>query len=156
MFLSKFCLLLLGSSQKILPDRWGPISRCPLAWNIASKGVPLWFLMSGDSYDDLLMHTVQVLHSMFRPDDVALQCSWLKIFKEQLVPRLDEAGIGISSMWVNEEQTQFIWIRTFNNKSEIETKEAKFYSTDWWKANVDFIRSHHAHREITILESFEL
>ena len=82
--------------------------------------------------------------------------SWLKTFKEQLIPRLDEAGIGISSMWVNEEKTQFIWIRTFNNKNEIEPKEAKFYSTDWWKANVDFIRSHHAHREITLLESFEL
>ncbi len=82
--------------------------------------------------------------------------SWLKLFKEQLIPRLDEAGIGISSMWVNEEQTQFIWIRTFNNKNEIETKEAKFYSTDWWKANVDFIRGHHAHREITLLESFEI
>ena len=66
--------------------------------------------------------------------------SWLK------------AGMELQSAWVNEENTQFIHIRTFNSKDEIEEKEAKFYGTDWWKENVDFIRGHHAHREIILIE----
>ena len=78
--------------------------------------------------------------------------SWLKLFREQIVPHIKEAGIGIQTAWVNEEQTQFIWIRTFGNKSEIKQKEAAFYGTDWWKQNVDFIRGHHAHREIILIE----
>ena len=78
--------------------------------------------------------------------------SWLKLFNEELISRVKEAGMGIQTVWVNEEQTQFVWIRTFNNKDEIEKKEAAFYGTDWWKKNVDFIRGHHAHREITLIE----
>ena len=79
---------------------------------------------------------------------------WLRLFREEIVPRAKEAGIGIRTAWVNEDRTQFIWIRTFGDKSEIEPKEAAFYGTDWWKQNVDFIRGHHAHREITLIEPF--
>ncbi len=78
--------------------------------------------------------------------------SWLKLFNDELISKIKESGMGIQTAWVNEENTQFIWIRTFNNKEEIEEKEAKFYGTDWWKKNVDFIRGHHAHREIVLIE----
>ena len=80
--------------------------------------------------------------------------SWLKLFREELVPRVKEAGIGVHTAWVNEERTQFIWIRTYGSKAEIEPKEAVFYGTDWWKKNVDFLRGHQAHREITLIEPF--
>tara|TARA_B100000586_G_scaffold246237_1_gene202223 strand:+ start:239 stop:544 length:306 start_codon:yes stop_codon:yes gene_type:complete len=78
--------------------------------------------------------------------------SWLKLFNEELISKIKEAGMGIQTAWVNEENSQFIWIRTFNDKEEIEEKEAKFYGTDWWGKNVDFIRGHHAHREIILIE----
>tara|TARA_B100000700_G_C14733373_1_gene709479 strand:+ start:395 stop:694 length:300 start_codon:yes stop_codon:yes gene_type:complete len=78
--------------------------------------------------------------------------SWLKLFNEVLIYKVLESGMEIQSAWVNEEKTKFIHIRTFNNKEEIEEIEAKFYGTDWWKENVDFIRSHHAHREIILIE----
>ena len=78
--------------------------------------------------------------------------SWLKLFNEELIPKIKEAGMGIQTAWVNEDNTQFIWIRTFNNKEEIEEKEAKFYGTELWEKNVDFIRGHHAHREIVLID----
>ena len=79
---------------------------------------------------------------------------WLKLFREEIVPRVKEAGMGIQTAWVNEDRTQFIWIRTFGDKSEIGPKEAAFYGTDWWKRNVDSIRAHQAHREIMLIEPF--
>ena len=80
--------------------------------------------------------------------------SWLKLFKEEIVPRVKEAGMGIQTAWVNQERTQFIWIRTYDSIEDIEVKEAAFYGTDFWKANVDRIRGHHAHREIVVIEPF--
>ena len=81
--------------------------------------------------------------------------SWLKIFDETVIPLLDEAGIKVESTWVNEEKTQFIWIRSYgDNAANIEPKEAAFYGSEWWKANVDHVRSHLAHREIKQIETF--
>ena len=74
---------------------------------------------------------------------------WLKLFNEKLIPLLNESGIKVESTWVNEEKSQFIWIRSYGNDiSEVEGKEATFYGTEWWKKNVDMVRSHLAHREI--------
>ena len=80
--------------------------------------------------------------------------SWLKLFKEEIVPRVKEAGMGIQTTWVNQERTQFIWIRTYDSIEDIEVKEAAFYGTDFWKANVDRIRGHLAQREIVVIEPF--
>jgi len=75
--------------------------------------------------------------------------AWLNLFKEKLIPLLTEVGIKVESTWVNEERSQFIWIRSYgNNKEEIVTKEKEFYTTKWWIENVDMVRSHLAHREI--------
>ena len=75
--------------------------------------------------------------------------AWLNLFNEKIIPLLTEAGIKVESTWVNEERSQFIWIRSYgNNKEEIVTKENKFYGTKWWTENVDMVRSHLAHREI--------
>jgi len=79
--------------------------------------------------------------------------SWLETFKT-LVPWMEEAGITVESTWVNEEKTQFIWIRSYgNNVENIKTAEDAFYSSDNWIANVDRIRSHIAHREIVQIET---
>jgi hypothetical protein len=75
--------------------------------------------------------------------------AWINLFKEKLIPLLTEVGIKVESTWVNEERSQFIWIRSYgNNKEEIVTKEKEFYQTKWWIENVDMVRSHLAHREI--------
>ena len=80
--------------------------------------------------------------------------SWLKLFQEEIVPRTEEAGIEVVTCWVNAEKSQFIWIRAYgDSEADIETKEAKFYGSEWWSANVDRVRGHLAHREIIQIES---
>lgn len=78
--------------------------------------------------------------------------SWLKVFQDEIIPRVHEAGIGIQSAWVNDEGTQFIWIRTFDDAADLDRKEAVMYGSDWWNENVDRVRSHLAHREIKTIE----
>ena len=79
--------------------------------------------------------------------------SWLETFKT-LVPWMEDAGITVESTWVNEEKTQFIWIRSYgNNVENIKTAEDAFYSSENWIANVDRIRGHIAHREIVQIET---
>ena len=79
--------------------------------------------------------------------------SWLQKFQE-LIPVMAEHGIKVESTWVNDERTQFIWVRSYGDAVEnIETAEAGFYGSEYWVANVDEVRSHLAHREIVQIES---
>ena len=80
--------------------------------------------------------------------------SWLKLFHEEIVPRTVEAGIKVETVWTNSEKSQFIWIRSYGeSEADIETKEAAFYGSEWWAANVDRVRGHLAHREIVQIET---
>ncbi len=80
--------------------------------------------------------------------------SWLKLFNEKLIPLLDEHGISVDGVWVNDEETQFVWVRSYGDAmADIEAKEAAFYGSDWWKANVDHVRSHLAHRDIKLIKT---
>ena len=59
--------------------------------------------------------------------------SWLDVFKTKLVPLMAEHGIKVESYWVNEDATEFIWIRSYGTTlDEIETKEAAFYGSSPW------------------------
>ena len=79
---------------------------------------------------------------------------WLNVFNKKIIPLLEESGIKVESSWTNEEKSQFIWIRSYGKTlSDIEEKEKKFYGSDWWVKNVDFVRSHLAHRDILTIES---
>ena len=79
--------------------------------------------------------------------------SWLELFPK-LIPLMEEANIKVECSWVNEERTQFIWIRSYGDSVDnIANCEAQFYGSDWWLANVDHVRSHIAHREIVQIET---
>ena len=79
--------------------------------------------------------------------------AWLELFPT-LVPLMTDAGIKVEGTWVNEERSQFIWIRSYGDSVDnIAKAEAAFYGGDWWLANVDHVRSHLAHREIVQIES---
>lgn len=80
---------------------------------------------------------------------------WLKVFREDIVPLCRSMGIGVESAWVNDEATQFTWIRTFEDAEDIERKEAAMYGSEWWDENVTFVRSHLAHREFTVVNPVE-
>ena len=79
---------------------------------------------------------------------------WIDLFNSKIIPLLDEAGIKVESTWVNQEKSQFIWIRSYGEDiKNIEIKEKKFYSSKWWVENVDMVRSHLAHRDILTIIS---
>ena len=78
----------------------------------------------------------------------------LKELFQEIIPVMSSAGITVESYWVNEEQTQFIWIRSYGTEKEsIAIAEKKFYGSAWWKENVDIVRGHIAHREFKIINS---
>ena len=79
---------------------------------------------------------------------------WLDVFPSEVVPRIGDAGMKVEGIWGNQDRTQFIWIRSFGDSyNNVETMEAAFYSSDWWKANVDRVRSHIAHRNVVQIEA---
>ena len=79
---------------------------------------------------------------------------WIDLFNKKLIPLLSEAGIKVESTWINEENSQFIWIRSYGkDKKDIEIKEEKFYGSEWWIENVNMVRSHLAHRDILTIIS---
>ena len=57
------------------------------------------------------------------------------------------------SSWINEENLTYLDQILWETLSDIEEKEKKFYGSDWWVKNVDFVRSHLAHRDILTIES---
>ena len=59
---------------------------------------------------------------------------WVKLFTETLVPMQEKHGIKIEGMWVSEDSTQFIWIRSFANPEDVKAKEAPFYGSPEWNA----------------------
>ena len=80
--------------------------------------------------------------------------AWLNLFHGELVARMADAGIQVESAWVNQQGTQFIWIRSYGEAlANIERMEHAFYGSEWWQANVDHVRSHIAHREVTLIQS---
>ena len=80
--------------------------------------------------------------------------SWLDLFHGDIAPLLREHDITVEGAWVNDARTQFIWVRSYGETDEdLERKEAAFYGSDWWRANVDRVRGHLAHREITVIRS---
>ena len=53
--------------------------------------------------------------------------SWLTLFENKLIPLMEKHGIKVESYWVNEENTQFIWIRSYGNSiKNIKQKEDSF------------------------------
>ena len=77
---------------------------------------------------------------------------WVKLFTETLVPMQEKHGIKIEGMWVSEDGTQFIWIRSFTNSEDVKVKEAAFYGSPEWNASMDHARSHLARTVVQTME----
>jgi len=77
---------------------------------------------------------------------------WLKLFTESLVPMQEKHGIKIDGMWVSEDGTQFIWIRSFINPEDVRAKEAAFHGSPEWAAVMDHARSHIARMDVQTME----
>jgi hypothetical protein len=51
---------------------------------------------------------------------------FLKHFKDDIMPLHEKIGLPIIGTWVNRPQNEFIWVRTYNDKAELETKNNEF------------------------------
>ena len=78
---------------------------------------------------------------------------WIKLYKSELYPRNIELGIDVPVVSINDEDTQFIWIRMFKDEDDLKSQEEILYGSDWWKNNVENVRSHIAHRNIQIIKA---
>src|SRR5215470_14156927 len=52
--------------------------------------------------------------------------AFLKHFSEQTLPLHEQAGIPIVGMWVNRPQNEFIWVRTFADEQDRDTRSRAF------------------------------
>ena len=77
--------------------------------------------------------------------------SWSKLFNEVLVSIQEQYGMKIDSAWTNEANTEFVWVRSFDDADDIKEKEAAFYSSDEWKSVSDKARSHIAKSEVRVI-----
>ena len=77
---------------------------------------------------------------------------WVKLFTESLVPMQEKHGVKIEGMWVSEDSTQFIWIRSFADSEDVKAKEAAFYGSPEWNAVMDHARSHIARTVVQTME----
>ena len=52
--------------------------------------------------------------------------TFLKHFKDEVVAVHERIGVPIVGTWVNRPQNEFIWIRTYKDKTELEAKGKAF------------------------------
>jgi hypothetical protein len=52
--------------------------------------------------------------------------NFLKHFKEDIIPLHEKIGVPIIGTWVNRPQNEFIWVRTYKDKAELEVKSKGF------------------------------
>lgn len=80
--------------------------------------------------------------------------SWIKMFHEELVPIMENAGMKVESTWLNIEKSQFIWIRSYGESFENYDKMTTAYKgSEWWKNNVNRVKDHIAHMEVIDITS---
>ena len=52
--------------------------------------------------------------------------NFLKHFKEDIMTLHQKIGVPIVGTWVNRPQNEFIWVRTYKDKAELEAKSKEF------------------------------
>ncbi len=82
--------------------------------------------------------------------------SWVKLFKEKLLPIHQKCGIPVESAWVNLDRSEFIWVRSFSGADQISIKEAEYFATPDRKALGDLPRTHIAKVEVRVVESVDI
>jgi len=55
-----------------------------------------------------------------------LMSEWLILFKEKVVPLHEQYKINVIGAWVDNEHSQFCWVRQFNGEGTIEEQEEHY------------------------------
>jgi len=72
----------------------------------------------------------------------------VSLFSERLAPIHALYGINIVGAWVNRPQNEFVWIRTFENEEDKQTKTKAYNSSSERRALGAHPGSHHAKLEV--------
>ena len=74
---------------------------------------------------------------------------WIKFHTRTAVPLAEKHGIKIEGSWVNEDNNQYIWIRTFDDAEDLEAKTKAFgESPEWSGGGRDLAYSHLARLDV--------
>ena len=79
--------------------------------------------------------------------------SWISLFNEHIRPLHDRLGIPVQNSWVNADRTEFIWVRRFNDLTEIPVKEAEYFASPERTALADLPTSHIAKMEVRVIDA---
>jgi hypothetical protein len=52
--------------------------------------------------------------------------NFLKHFKNDIIPLHEKIGVPIVGTWVNRPQNEFIWVRNYKDKADVEVKTKEF------------------------------
>jgi len=52
--------------------------------------------------------------------------NFLSHFKKDIIPLHERIGVPIVGTWVNRPQNEFIWVRTYKDKADLEAKNQAF------------------------------
>ena len=78
--------------------------------------------------------------------------SWLKLFRERLMPIHKQQGIPLEATWVDADRTEFVWVRSFDSVEDIPRKEAEYFASPERKALGDKPQQMIAKVEVRIIE----
>ena len=78
--------------------------------------------------------------------------SWLELFDKEIRPVHESLGIPIVATYVSPDQTDFVWVRTFETAEEIPAKEKAYFASPGRKALGDKPTSHIAKMEVKLVE----
>ena len=59
---------------------------------------------------------------------------WLELFRKHVQPLAHQAGHIILGPWLNEDKTEFVWVRTYDSAADAKAKDEAFYGNAEWKA----------------------
>ena len=81
-----------------------------------------------------------------------MMSSWLTLFNEQIRPIHRKLAIPVEAAWVNAEQNEFIWVRSFDSAEVIPDREAEYFASPERQALGDLPRDHIAKMEVRVIE----
>ena len=78
--------------------------------------------------------------------------SWVEFFRD--AARENEAGGSqVEFAGIDRETSTFIWLRTYADEADRETRKAAFYGGDWWLERESVAMDHVLEYDVTFLET---
>ena len=78
--------------------------------------------------------------------------SWLTFFAE-VIRESERHGIRVEYAGVDRETSTFVWLRSFADEADRETRKAALYDSDWWTERETSAMDHVLEYEVTFLDA---